>query len=276
MNASAKKLITATALTPVAALVAAALSWAPAYATDGPVGELNKKVANRTVPDKAAKLTDRTVANVTGATRKTADDAVSRRTEEAGPITEAGRTAAGALEPVGGRVALTGSAADCARAADGTARDVTKAAKAAKHTGVAKALKDRKVPVAGRRASDPGAMVALGRNLRDPLGGSTGAATGLVSAPGTGGLGDALGPDCNPVRGLTGKGGAAHDTGLPGVGTKPGQFTKDLNVGGVAVAPAAPADSRSRRREVVSPADGLLDGLLGQLSGVRPGLLPGR
>ncbi|MEU5877213.1 hypothetical protein [Spirillospora sp. NPDC047279] len=198
----------ASVLAPVA--LALGVASAPAHAADDPVGAVKGAVGN-VAPAPAADLLDPVTSELSAVKVEgvlaTAKGTAGVKRAKDGSRSAVARLGKGVLKTADGDMAFAGVVAQCTAAADGTVRGVTRIL----GTGTAGAALPAGIPAAppaGFRVptADPGVVVMLNKQVRDPMGGMTVSAMTIDGAPGTGGVTRELGVTrCVPLERLSGQ-----------------------------------------------------------------------
>jgi len=250
MNRSAKSLMRASVLTPVAVMVAVTSAPAHAEGPAGPVAGLAMS-AVAAVPAPAADLARPVVdlpATTVDGILTTAQGTATVNRSKGGAQEAVAKLGKGVLKTANGDLAFSGITAKCTAAADGTISGVTQIVKGGPLSSVVPAA-----PAPGLRVptNEPGVVLMLNKQVRDPLGGMTVSAVSIDSAPGTGGITRDLGvAKCLPSKQLAAQAGA-----------KVRELTKGK------VAPVG-------QRKAGDPITDTVGGLLGALTGTAQNGLP--
>ncbi|MBO2452883.1 hypothetical protein J4573_37730 [Actinomadura barringtoniae] len=237
-------------LAPVAVMVAVTSTPAHAEGPAGPIAGLAMS-AVAAVPSPAADLARPVVdlpATTVDGILTTARGAATVNRSKGGAQDAVAKLGKGVLKTANGDVAFSGITAKCTAAADGTVSGATQILKGSPLSSVVPAA-----PAPGLRVptSEPGVVLMLNKQVRDPLGGMTVSAISIDSAPGTGGITRDLGvARCLPAKELAGQAGA--------------------KVRGLTKGKVAPAG----QRKAGDPVSDTVGGLLGALTGTAQNGLP--
>ncbi|MFI0449078.1 hypothetical protein [Actinomadura sp. 6N118] len=174
----------------------------PAHANESPVAGLLKGAVTKVTPPEAAPILDPVTGlgsvrldSAPGANRVKERGSVNARRAQGGSQSVVAGLGNETLKTASGDMALGGAAAECTQAANGPVHGATGVVK----QGPAGSLRTAagslvsKVPAAPPAAfrvasTDPGTVVALNKQVRDPLGGMTSFGVNVDRAPGAGGL----------------------------------------------------------------------------------------
>ncbi|GAA2609995.1 hypothetical protein GCM10010411_50490 [Actinomadura fulvescens] len=283
----------ASVLAPVA--VAVGIGSVPAHANEGPVAQLLNNTVGQVAPPQAAPvlepLTGLGASGKNGAlpAGKTAPNGQGA---QSGQGAQGGHHAKGGTRGTAGRPgekALRVPGAGCAQGGGGPIRGATGIVR----NGPAGALASKVAGArsAGQRAAsaDPGTGIALSKQVRGPLGGTTNAAASVGSAPklaGPGGDSGVVGclrlketvAEATEVAGTLPVGEVTHDLPVSGVARSVpvGDVTKSVPVGdvtGVLPVGKVAGGLQSARRARDGQSDPVTN-LLGAVTGATSGTLP--
>lgn len=198
------------------AAVVLTVSAVPAQASDGPVAYLAKDTVGKNVPAGAANVLNPAVkvpATTVDGVFSAAQGSAHVHRAKGGAEEAVVALGKGLVKTAGADLAFTGISARCVTAADGTVRGVTTVVQG-RLVGAAGAQASRlprlprvpATPPANFRVptGDPGVIVMLNKQVRDPLGGMTVSGVSVDSAPGTGAAREFGVAQCAPVKKITG------------------------------------------------------------------------